>query len=213
MSSVAGLDTRAPYRGLVQQGSGTTTFVNSQTGSPSLTLFRRNVQELIRGHHRDREALREKVVHRLRGARDPIGFLNQLLDQCIAEGGGDGLDVAIDVLSQFGEFTLQYAREFWKKDYDRWRRREGPPRHHFNDDAWYVLLRATARSNLDPWLKKQLLRYCATDGTESIREAGIRAIGDLGESDALRLLHSVKDRETSPSVVRAIAEVLDDLED
>ena len=81
-----------------------------------------------------------------------------------------------------------------------------------NDDAWYILLRAAARSDLEPWQKMQILLYCSMDGTESIREAGIHALGDMGGPVAARLLRRIAEGEHSPSVLQAVAEVLADLE-
>jgi hypothetical protein len=213
MSSATVLDTRTPYRSRgTQSPAMTTTASTSQTGSPGLTFFQRSVHELVRSSHRDRAARRKSVIDRLRGSRDPMGYVNELIEQCAVKGGSEGLDIGIDVLSQFGELTLQYAREFWKKDWERWGERKGPARHHFNDDAWYILLRAAARSDLEPWQKMQMLLYCSMDGTESIREAGIHALGDMGGPLAARLLRRIEKGERSPSVLQAVAEVLADLE-
>jgi hypothetical protein len=184
----------------------------SQTGSPGLTFFQRAVHELIRSPHRERAARRQKVIDRLRASRDPMGYISELIDQCAVKGGCDGLDIGIDVLSQFGDLVLQYAREFWKKDVRRWREQKGSHRHHFNDDAWYVLLRAAARADLEPWQKIQMLRYCSMDGPESVREAAIHALGDLGGPAAIRFLRRLHETDRSPSVREATAVVLDDLE-
>ncbi len=127
-----------------------------------------------------------------------MGYINELIEQCAVKGGSEGLDIGIDVLSQFGELTLLYAREFWKQDWERWSNSKGAPRHHFNDDAWYILLRAAARSSLEPWQKMQMLLYCSLDGTESIREAGIHAIGDMGGPLGSRLLRRIEKGERSP---------------
>jgi hypothetical protein len=189
-----------------------TTSPLSQTGSPGLTLFQREVHELVRSPHRQRAVRRQKVIDRLRESRDPMGYINELIDQCAVKGGCEGLDIGIDVLSQFGDLVLQYSREFWKKDVRRWGEQKGSRRHHFNDDAWYILLRAASRSNLEPWQKVQMLLYCSMDGPESVREAGIHAFGDLGGPVAIRLLHRLHETDGSPSVREAAAAVLDDLE-
>lgn len=213
MSRSTMIDTRTAYGGRNTQPSMTTTASTTQTGSPGLTLFQRAVHELVRSSHRDRAALRENVIRRLQSARAPIEYISELIDQCAVKGGSEGLDVAIDVLSHFGDLTIHYAREFWKKDCLRWSASNGAPRHHFNDDAWYILLRAAARSDLEPRQKLPMLLSCSLDGTESVREAGIHAIGDMGEELGSLLLRRIEKGERSPSVRQAIAEVLDDLED
>ena len=45
---------------------------------------------------------------------------------CVTGGGPEGLEIAIDVLSQFGSLTAEYALEFWKRDHERWKL----PRQH-----------------------------------------------------------------------------------
>ncbi|WP_422932210.1 HEAT repeat domain-containing protein [Singulisphaera sp. PoT] len=212
MSSAPVLDTRSPYQTRSTQPHMTITATSSQTGSPGLTLFNRAVHDLIRSSHQDRSTCRTKVINRLRSARDPIAYINELIDECAVKGGSDGLDIGIDVLSQFGEHVFQYAWEFLKKDYERWCDTQEVPRHHFNDDAWYILLRAAAQSDLEPWQKFHMVLYSLESGTESIQEASIRALGDIGGDGALDILRETLQGNPSPSVRQAIIEVLDDLE-
>jgi hypothetical protein len=212
MSRATLLDTRTPYRSRNTQTQLNTTAPTSQTGSPGLTLFRRAVHDLVRSSHQERAVRRENVIGRLRASRDPMGYINELIDHCAVWGGSEGLDIGIDVLSQFGDLVLQYAREFWKKDVERWGAEEDSHRHHFNDDAWYILLRSAARSDLEPWQKAPMLLSCSIDGPKSVREAGAHALGDMGGAVAARLLRRLRDSDHNPSVRAAATEVLDDLE-
>ena len=213
MSSQSDLDTRTPFRSRSETTPLNTTAPTSQTGTPDLTLFQRAVYDLVRSSHRDRAVTRHKVVSRLRASRDPMAYINELIDQCVTKGGADGLDIGIDVLSQFGDLVLRYAREFWKKDVSRWDEGNVGRRHHFNDDAWYILLRSAARSRLEQSQKTQMLRYCSTEGPPSVREAGVHAFGDMGGTFAAQFLHDLKNSEQSESVREVVVEVLDDLED
>jgi hypothetical protein len=212
MSSAMVLDTRTPYRSRSTQMRLNTNASTSQTGSPGLTLFQRAVHDLLRGSHRERSVRRNNVIDRLRASRDPMGYINELIDQCAMRGGSEGLDIGIDVLSQFGDLVLQYAREFWKKDVKRWGAVNDSHRHHFNDDAWYILLRSAARSDLEPRQKAQMLIYCSIEGSKSVREASVHAFGDMGGTVAARLLRQLSDSDKSPSVREAAIEVLNDLE-
>ncbi len=212
MSSAMMLDTGSLYRSRSTHTNLQIFSPTSQTGSPDLTLFRRAVHDLVRSSHQERAARRENVIDRLRASSDPMAYLNELIDHCTMRGGSEGLDIGIDVLSQFGDLVLQYAREFWKQDVKRWGAEEDSHRHHFNDDAWYILLRSAARSDLEPWQKVQMLLYCSIDGPGSVREAGVQAFGDLGGAVAARLLRRLRDSDPSPSVRKAATEVLDDLE-
>ena len=121
------------------------------------------------------------------------------------------MDIAIDVLSHFGVHVIEFARQFWKKDVKRWEP-AATSRHHVHDDIWYVLLRAAGASNLDAWQKIPMLSYCAADGTPSVREASVRALADVGNPIAIRLIKRLGGTDKSSMVREAAAEVLDDLE-
>src|SRR5271165_2188596 len=101
------LDTRTPYQSGSPRMRSNTTAPTSQTGSPNLTLFQRAVHDLLRSSHRERAARRNNVIERLRASRDPMGYISELIDQCAVKGGSEGLDIGIDVLSQFGDLVLQ----------------------------------------------------------------------------------------------------------
>ncbi len=210
MSSGLLLDTRAPVRSKRMHVKPPDH--PSQTGSAGLVFFRHLVQQLIRSHHRDRAALRKVVIERLRMSRDPMGYIGELLDQCVVDNRSEGMDIAVDVLTHFGGQVIEYAREFWRKDVKRWEAQPPHPRHHIHDDIWYVLLRAAGASNLDILQKIPMLSYCAADGTPVVREASVRALGDMGGKIAVRLARRLGGSDASPMVREAAAEVLDDLE-
>jgi hypothetical protein len=210
MSSGLLLDTRAPVRSKLMHVKPPE--YPSQTSSTALVFFRHRVQELIRSNHRDSPALRKAVIERLRMSRDPMGYIGELLDQCVVENRSEGMDIAIDVLTHFGGQVIEYAREFWRKDVKRWENQLPYRRHHIHDDIWYVLLRATGASKLDMLQKIPMLSYCAADGTPVMREASVRALGDMGGVIATRLIRRLGNTDASPMVREAAAEVLDDLE-
>ena len=141
-----------------------------------------------------------------------MGYIGELLDQYVVEDRADGMDLVVDVLTHFGGHVVEYAREFWRKDVKRWEKRASHPRHHVHDDIWYVLLRAAGASGLDALEKIPMLTYCAADGTPVVREASVRALGDMGGKIAARLVRRLGTTDGSPMVREAAAEVLDDLE-
>jgi len=210
MSSGQLLDTRTPYRRSNTDFGETP--LTSQTGTPGLTLFKRAVQNLIDSSHQERAARRKNVINRLRSSRDPVGYINELIDHCVVKGGSEGLDIGIDVLAEFGDLVIQYAHEFRKKDANRWSAEKDMHRHHFNDDVWYILLRSAARSDLDLWQKIPIALYCAKEGPMRVREAAVHAFGDVGGAAAASLLGRLRDADRSPIVREAAAEVLNDME-
>ncbi len=210
MASGTLLDTRASVRNpkLHEQPPDS----SSQTQTAGLVFFRHLVQQLVRSTHHDRAARRKAVIDRLRSSREPIGYIGELLDQCAVEHRSEGLAIAIDVLSHFGIHVIEFARQFWKKDVKRWEPSAAHLRHHVHDDIWYVLLRAAGASGLDAWQKIPMLSYCAVDGTPSVREASIRALADVGNPIAIRLIKRMGGTDKSAMVREAAEEVLVDLE-
>lgn len=211
MPSVGALSTRtlAAYPRLHQQTSTSST----QTQTTGLMFFRHSVQRLTMSSHYERNARRTAVVEALRISRDPIEYIGEVLDQCVIERRAGGLDIAIDVLSHFGINVIEFARQFWKKDVDRWSNPATHKHHHVHDDIWYVLLRAVGASKLDAWQKIPMLSYCAADGTPVVREASVRALADVGNPIAIRLIKRLGGTDTSTMVREAAEEVLVELEE
>jgi hypothetical protein len=171
------------------------------------------IPRLLASSHRDRPALRAEVVERLRLGPDPGGCLEALLCGCTQRGGPDGLDIAIDVLAQCGDLAADRAGKLWYEDAGRWAGSSPHPRHHREDDVWYILLRAVGRSEIDRWRKLTVLACCAFDGPVGVREAAVRGLGDADGPHAARLLRRVADADPSRAVREAADEVLADLED
>lgn len=210
MASAAMLDTRTSVRNSQLHAQAPES--SSQTQTAGLVFFRDLAQRLATSDHFRRPVLRQTVIDRLRTSRDPIRYIGELLDQCVIEHRSEGLDVAIDVLSQFGVHVIEFARQFWKQDVPRWDPAVASPRHHAHDDIWYVLLRAVGASGLDAWQKVPMLSCCAADGTPSVREASIRALADVGDPIAIRLIQRLGGADESAMVREAAEEVLADLE-
>lgn len=197
-------DTRTPYR--------CDRTNPSTSGSAEFTFFQRLVNQLVISGHSERDAQRSKVVEKLRSSRDPTKFVGELLSQCVTRGGPDGLDIAIDVLSQVGNLVADFATEFLKNDVQRWDQTREFSRDHERDDSWYVLLRSAALSDLDDLNKLMIIRTCAIDGTVSVREAAVHALGDISGPVAVELIRSMRETDRSQMVRESAAEVLRDLE-
>ena len=136
-------ETSIPYAGTRPRPYAT----ESTASSPNLTLFRQLVRNLCHGPRVRRAPRYAKVLELLREAAEPQRYIGELLDLCVHEGGPDGLDVAIDVLSETGDLLLDYTSRFLRRDYSHWR--TDTPRERSSDDVWYVLARALAKSELD----------------------------------------------------------------
>jgi HEAT repeats len=210
MASVTSLDTRTAVRSAGMRAQPPDN--SSQTQTTGQVFFRPLVNQLVNSSHRERAALRQAVIERIRISHEPIIYIGELLDQCVVGHRSEGIDIAIDVLEHFGSHVIEYARQFLRKDVERWEAKGAPPRHHIHDDIWYVLLRAVGSSGLDTLQKIQMLSYCAADGTPNVREASVRALGDIGSPDALRLIRRQGGTDSSAMVREAAGEVLDDLE-
>jgi HEAT repeat protein len=118
--------------------------------------------------------------------------------------------MGIDLLSHLGRQVLEEAQYFLKTDKERWRRRYAT--HHVNDDVWYILLRALARSNVAASDKLPVLAECALRGSQSIREAATHALGDVGGEEGRQLLQELAANDSDTLVRQSAQEELDDLE-
>jgi hypothetical protein len=159
-------------------------------------------------NHADRAALRARLTERIRTSRDPQAFLRVLLAVCVEQGGPDGLDLAIDLLIPLPEQVLDYARAWWKADHARWSQASAKP--HTNDDVWYVLLRSLGHSRLPEFDKLAVIFYCAIEGTPSIREAAMHALGDTNTDASYRRIERLLAGESHPAVRDTALALLED---
>jgi hypothetical protein len=190
--------------------------METEGDSVNLVLFRRLVHQLIRAPRRDRAGMLAKVVSNIQASRYPLDCVNHLLFECAANGGPDGLDIAIDVLSQVGRVALATADRFFKADAARLNN-EADPRHSVNDDAWYALLRGLCRSNVPPAQKLIAVVQIAFPKTPDVKEAAAHALGDLAFHNpsfkhVVRGLLERLAKDASSSVRATAAEVLNDME-
>ncbi len=150
----------------------------SMSGSANLTLFRHSVHGLCHGPRTRRAAQRSKAIQLLKDAGEPQRYISELLDLCIHKGGPDGLDVAIDVLSQVPDLLSKYIFSFVKQDAKNWK--QIPLKSRASDDVWYVLARAIAQSGFEPDFLKLPIILLGQRGTWSMRDGTLRALADLG---------------------------------
>jgi hypothetical protein len=212
------LDTRSPFRarrGLIHRQVNTRP-METRGDSVDLVLFRRLVHQLIRAPRRDRAAMLAKVVSHIRASRYPLECVNHLLFECAANGGSDGLDIAIDVLSQTGWIAHAAADRFHVRDAARLNN-EAEPRYSVNDDAWYALLRGLCRSNVPPVQKLVAVVRIVYATAPGAKEAAAHALGDLAYHHpdckrAARMMLEHLANDASSSVRTTAAEVLNDME-
>jgi hypothetical protein len=176
----------------------------SMAGSANLTLFRQLVRGLCHRPRIRHAARHAKVLNLLREAGEPQRYIGELLDLCVHEGGPDGLEVAIDLLSQVPDLLFPYVFPFLKRDQSNWAKT--PRKSRSSDDVWYVLARALAQSNLKPDVVKLAIVLLGLGGTWSMRDGSLRALADIGGPAARKLIEAAtKDQD---EFVRATAQEL-----
>ena len=134
------------------------------------------------------------------------------------------LDVAIDLLKDFGPPVCEFFDAFLKRDRVRWATAtmdglQVPKTFVGENDGGilvtgvcYVLLRALARSSVPYAEKLQRIVECLQCGTGSIREAATHALGDMGGTDARNLLTQAAASDADALVREGAKKALDDLE-
>ena len=156
-----------------------------------------------------------RVIAQLRSLREPVRAVNHLLFECVTGKGTDGLDLAVDVLSETPFALEQVCWDFLAKDLGSWHHPSASRRRR--DDVWYVLLRSLARSTVGRWAKLTFLITACLRGNEAVRDSAAQAIGDLLENDPARafgcyLLKKLAGEDKSPAVRESARDALDDLE-
>ena len=157
-----------------------------------------------------------KVVSHIRASHYPLECVNHLLFECAANGGWDGLDIAIDVFSQVGRVALAVADRFLKADAGRLTK-TAETRHSVNNDAWYALLRGLCRSKVSTPEKITAVLPIVFSESPGRKEAVVHALGDLAFHEPsikhpLQGLLKQLAEDASASVRETAVEVLNDME-
>ena len=185
--------------------------LSSQTSSMASVFFHHQLQRLIHSDPRNRAGLRIATSLTLAHVSRPYGF-HRGNPRAVRRGQSGRRHGNRDRRTHaFWHSSYRVFMQIRLKDRKRWETVLPHPRHHVNDDIWYVLLRAVCASHLDVWEKLPMISYCATMGPPVVKEASVRALGDTGGQVASDLIRWVGESDSSPMVRETVAEVLDDL--
>ncbi|MEX1039337.1 MAG: hypothetical protein WDZ51_01820 [Pirellulaceae bacterium] len=179
--------------------------------SHGLTTFRQSLVRLIGSAGEDKQRLRDEVLKRLMSAPEPRVFISELLNVCTAASGRDGLEVAIDVLSQTGNLLLdQYAWDYLVADMWRSNHPSLDIKYLPNDDYWYVLLRSIARCDAAEDVRYRFIAAFGSAPSRGLMEGVVEALGDLESAAARKLLGEISGEHADPFICELAREVLDD---
>lgn len=158
-----------------------------------------------------RSRARAVIINILSGTSDPEPCIDELLQVCTAEGGSDGLDVAIDILSKLGSQTLEYARNYLIRDLRNW----GPSSdraYEPNDDYWYILLCAVGRSQVSEADRFRFITCCSNATSRGIREGVVVGLRELGTEAAKKRLRHYASDDRDGFIRKIASEALEELE-
>jgi len=177
--------------------------------------FRTKARQLFAAGPRDVARERQAIVAILTSSADSLLF-NEFLRSATASSNPSRLDIAIDVLSELGDITLEYARDFLIQDVC-FRGFNGGGAWKPNAGFWYILLRAAARCDADLTRREDFVAQFVDPNNESssqIMDAVIEALGDLadeGSSKAEQSLRYIARTEKSGPLKELAESVLEDL--
>jgi len=106
-------------------------------------------------------------------------LINDLISACVEMKVPGRLDAAIDILSLLGTQILRYARNFLINDIRNWNHLYPSRAYEPNDDYWYILLRAVARSKTPAGERVKFVCMCKTAQNRHILEAVLEALSDI----------------------------------
>lgn len=207
-------------QGVFRFGTGTKTAyvggsVNSQPppssrASVGVVFLRFMVRNLMSCGTGERVVWRQRIADFLTKVGNPE-CIDELLSFCTTQGGPDGLDLAIDVLSKTKRVVVEYAWEYLCRDIAKWTP-ESDRAYNPNDDYWYILLRAVGRTNVDARARFDLIKCCASAESRGIREGVVEGLGDLGTPKAKELLKTFAEHDSDEYIRKIAGETLADLE-
>lgn len=138
------------------------------------------------------------------------GAVLEVVKLLAAEGGSEGAERGVDVLSLTGPLALRAAKAFFVEEEGRL---SCPPttKHEDADDAWYILLRGLAKAHPDKSEAASFIRGFTGSGSRSVRVAATEALGDLQTEDAAAELERLLEGERDPLVLQTIKDALGDM--
>lgn len=203
------------YPEAVMPGTGgiATSTPDTRTGSVAMTLTCHLTRFLIRQPRAERPRWRNLLLFLLQKARvtERSACIDQMLHVFVSEGGPDGLDNAIDVLAKTGSVVLEYAWDYLQRDLKLWQP-TSERAYQPNDDSWFVLLRAVARSETPERDRLRLITCCAHARSRGIREGVVEALRDLNTPAALIRLRKFATEDEDAFIRRIAREALEDME-
>jgi len=185
--------------------------VESQCGSVEVTFIRHFMRLALTQPLAKRSSLRGLIRDRLLAARDPNRGIDALIEICTTEGGADGLDVAIDILSRTDSLLSVYAWDYLQRDLLEWNRFSDRA-YQPNDDHWYILLRSVARARLPERERFRFISCCADATSRGIREGVVEGLRDLATPSAILRLGRFATEDADPFIQQIAREALADLE-
>ena len=219
---------RAPARpsdtpvrqGVFRFGTGTKTAyvggsVNSQPppssrGSVGVVFLRFMVRNLMSCVPGQKAEWRHRISDYLKKVGNPE-CIDELLSFCTTQGGPDGLDMAIDILSKTENIVVEYAWDYLCRDIAKWTP-DSDRAYNPNDDHWYILLRAVGRTNVDAKARFDFIKCCANAESRGIREGVVEGLSDLGTPKAKELLKTLAKHDSDEYIRKIAGEALADLE-
>lgn len=185
--------------------------VESQKGSIAVTLTSHFARAMVSRPVAHRAYFRSQIIGLLGKARDPDRCIDQLLQICTAEGGPDGLDVAIDILAKAGPLVIDYAWDYLQRDIRNWTP-TSERAYQPNDDYWYVLLRAVGRTAVSEKERFRFITCCAHAESRGIREGVVEGLHDLGTRAARERIRLFAEEDRDEFIRKIAREALEDLE-
>lgn len=186
-------------------------FMGSQRASVAVTLIRHLARTMFSQKLNQRVATRQQIIRLITKARDPGRCIDKFLQLCSTEGGPDGLDAAIDVLSKTGPLIMAHAWDYLQRDLKSWGPTSERP-YQPNDDYWYALLRSVGRTDVSEKERFRFISCCSLANARGIREGVVEALRDLGTPGAKERLRRYASEDGDLFIRQIAQEALDDLE-
>jgi hypothetical protein len=167
---------------------------DSRTEPPEALRFEHEVARFQRATGSERDASRSAIVRRILTADYPDDYVETVLQTLVFSSRPGRLDDAVDILSETPRVLPQFISEALSQ----------PQAAGADEDYWYVLIRALGKSSLPSSRIFIELLWSKSP------EAGIEALGDLGDAQSVRRLRAVASSDASDFIRQMAAEILEE---
>jgi len=158
---------------------------DSEADKVSYHIIASKSVELARTELRNKKNLRLQLARVIAAEPSPHLCIGLALSILVAESEPGRLDDAVDLLCELADHLIAFSIN---------ELRVNPP-NGMNDDRWYAIIRALGKLN-----HRIMVQGFRHSPYRTVREAVVEALGDLGDTESLKMPSEIAQQDESPFI-------------